>query len=141
VKLNRTLLLSLQIALNLLIIIFFTQEINAYYDYQRRLGNYGELSLLQNSKGLVISIIWGLHAAVLIALGFWRRLQGIRWFGLGFLGVVIFKVFLYDLSNLTTLYRILSFMGLGIILLTVSWLYHRYKNQIKGENDYEDSSK
>jgi len=74
-------------------------------------------------------------------LGCWLRLQGIRWFGLGFLGVVIFKVFLYDLSNLTTLYRILSFMGLGIILLTVSWLYHRYKNQIKGENDYEDSSK
>lgn len=130
-KLNRSLLLSLQIALNLLIIIFFTQEINAYYDYRRRLVNFKGLSLLQNSQDLMLSIIWGLHAAVLIVLGFWRRLKGIRWFGLGFLGIVIFKVFLYDLSNLTTPYRILSFMGLGIILLAVSWLYHRYKNQIR----------
>lgn len=140
-KLNSSLLLSLQIALNLLIIIFFTQEINAYYDYRWRLVSFKGLSLLQNSQDLMLSIIWGLHAAVLIVLGFWRRLKGIRWFGLGFLGIVIFKVFLYDLSNLTTPYRILSFMGLGIILLAVSWLYHRYKNQIRGGDDHEDPTK
>lgn len=135
-QLNRSLLLGLQIALNLLIIIFFTQEINAYYRW--RSFNYQGLALYQNSQNLMLSMIWGLHAAVLIVLGFWRRLQGIRWFGLGFLGIVIFKVFLYDLSNLNTPYRILSFMGLGIILLAVSWLYHRYKNQIRGGDDYED---
>ncbi|MDP4159622.1 MAG: DUF2339 domain-containing protein, partial [Bacillota bacterium] len=139
-KLNRYLLLVLQIALNLLIISFFTLEISAYYDYRRSLANDWGFLQYQNSKDLILSIIWGLHAAALIILGFWRRLKGIRWFGLSFLGIVIFKVFLYDLSNLTTPYRILSFMGLGIILLTVSWLYHRYKNQIKGENDDEDSS-
>jgi len=132
-RLNRILLLGLQIALNLLIIIFLTREINAYYDYRWHLARLGQQFRLQNSQDLIISIVWGLHAAVLVVLGFWRRLKGIRWFGLGFLGVVIFKVFLYDLSNLTTPYRILSFMGLGIILLAVSWLYHRYKNQIKGE--------
>ena len=140
-SLNRALLLSLQIALNLLIIVFFTQEINAYYDYRWRLVNYKGLSLFQNSQNLMLSIIWGLHAAVLVLLGFWRRLKGIRWFGLGFLGVVIFKVFLYDLSNLNTPYRILSFMGLGIILLAVSWLYHRYKNQIGEEISHEDPKK
>jgi len=135
---NCSLLIGLQIALNLLIIVFFTQEINAYYDYRWRLVNYIGLALEQNSQGLMLSIIWGLHAAVLVVLGFWRRLKGIRWFGLGFLGIVIFKVFLYDLSNLNTPYRILSFMGLGIILLAVSWLYHRYKNQIRGGDDLED---
>ncbi|MDR3542916.1 MAG: DUF2339 domain-containing protein [Desulfosporosinus sp.] len=131
-KLNRSLLLSLQITLNLLIIVFFTQEINAYYAYRWRLVNYNGLSLFQNPQDLMLSIIWGLHAAVLVLLGFWRRLKGIRWFGLGFLGIVIFKVFLYDLSNLNTPYRILSFMGLGIILLAVSWLYQRFQNQIRG---------
>lgn len=143
---DRFWLFAIQIMLNLLIIVFFTREINAYYDYQRRLFDYQQLSRWRNSEALVISLIWGLQAAVLIVLGFWRRLRGIRWFGLGFLGIVILKVFLYDLANLTTLYRILSFMGLGIILLIVSWLYHRYKNEIKGENDneennYEDSAK
>lgn len=132
-KLDRILLLVLQIALNLLIILFLTREINAYFEYRWRLDRYGQTFALRNSKDLIISLVWGLHAAVLVVLGFWRRLRGIRWFGLGFLGLVIFKVFLYDLSNLTTPYRILSFMGLGIILLAVSWLYHRYKGLIRGE--------
>lgn len=140
VKYSRSLLLGLQITLNLLIIVFFTKEITAYFDYRWRLVNYKGLSL-QSSQDLSISFMWGLHAAVLVILGFWRRLKGIRWFGLGFLGLVIFKVFLYDFSNLTTPFRILSFMGLGIILLTVSWLYHRYTNQIRGENNHEVSSK
>lgn len=140
-KFNRSLLTVLQIALNLMIIILFTQEINAYYDYLWRMADYRGLTLIQNSQNLMLSMIWGLHAAVLVGLGFWRGMKGIRWFGLGFLGVVIFKVFLYDLSNLSTPYRILSFMGLGIILLAVSWIYHRYKTQIKGENNYDHSSK
>jgi uncharacterized membrane protein len=135
---NHFLIFGLPLALNLLIIIFFTKEINAYYEYRWRMLDYQGLALLQHSQDLVLSIIWGLHAAVLVALGFWRRLEGIRWFGLSFLGIVIFKVFVYDLSSLTPPYRILSFMALGIILLTVSWLYHRYKNQLRGEDDYED---
>jgi len=135
---NPRLILGLQIALNLLIIIFFTQEINAYYDYLWRMNSNTATSGLENSPDLIKSLVWGLHAAILVGIGIWRRLKGMRWFGLGFLGFVIFKVFLYDLSNLTTPYRILSFMGLGIILLAISWLYHRYKNLIVGDVDYDD---
>jgi len=134
---NHYLILGLPIALNLLIIIFFTREINAYYDYLWGVNGMAGTSRLENSPALIKSLVWGLHAAILVALGIWRRLKGIRWFGLGFLGFVIFKVFLYDLSNLTTPYRILSFMGLGIILLAISWLYHRYKNLIVGDDDLE----
>jgi len=134
---NHYLILGLPIALNLLIIIFFTREINAYYDYLWGVNGMAGTSRLENSPDLIKSLVWGLHAAILVALGIWRRLKGIRWFGLGFLGFVIFKVFLYDLSNLTTPYRILSFMGLGIILLAISWLYHRYKNLIVGDDDLE----
>lgn len=137
---NSSLLLGLQIVLNLLIIIFLTQEINAYYGYLWSLSNVADFSRLENSQNLVLSLVWGLHAAILVVLGFWRRLKGIRWFGLGFLGIVIFKVFLYDLSNLSTPYRILSFMGLGIILLAISWIYHRFKYQIVGDDDYENRS-
>ncbi|HHY26289.1 MAG TPA: DUF2339 domain-containing protein [Desulfitobacterium dehalogenans] len=136
-KVNSIFLLSLQVALNLLIIIFLTLEINAYYDYLWSLNSDAGYSQLDSSQNLILSLVWGLHAAILVVLGFWRRLKGIRWFGLGFLGIVILKVFLYDLSNLSTPYRILSFMGLGIILLAISWIYHRYKNLIVGDDDFE----
>ena len=36
------------------------------------------------------------------------------------------KVFLYDLSALKGIYRVLSFLGLGIALILVSLLYQRF---------------
>jgi len=137
---NFDFMLFMLVSLNLVIILFFTLETNAYFDYLRRLAQRQEAYSLLNTQKLAISIIWGLHAATLIVLGFWRRMKGIRWFGLGFLGVVVLKVFFYDLSNLSTPNRIMSFMGLGVILLAISWLYHRYKNQIRGGNDDESQS-
>ena len=36
------------------------------------------------------------------------------------------KVFLYDLSALEGIYRVLSFLGLGTALIMVSLLYQRF---------------
>ena len=40
--------------------------------------------------------------------------------------LTVAKVFLYDLSTLTGLYRVLSFLGLGVSLILVSLLYQRF---------------
>lgn len=129
----------LQIGLNLLIIHFLTLETNAYYNYlQWQAGRLEDIYELRNMRNLTLSLVWGIYAAVLIGLGFWRQRQGIRLFGLGFMGVVIVKVFLFDLSNLSTPNRILSFMALGVILLGVSWIYHRYRNQIMGGGEDDE---
>ncbi|OGF48860.1 MAG: hypothetical protein A2231_08515 [Candidatus Firestonebacteria bacterium RIFOXYA2_FULL_40_8] len=40
------------------------------------------------------------------------------------------KVFLVDLSFLDTGYRIVSFIGLGVILIVTAYLYSRYKDKI-----------
>jgi uncharacterized membrane protein len=45
-------------------------------------------------------------------------------------GMTIVKVFFVDLSELERGYRVVSFIGLGAILLAVSFLYQRYKDQI-----------
>jgi len=50
-------------------------------------------------------------------------------------GVSIVKIFIYDLSFLDTLYRIFSFVGLGVILLVVSYLYQRYRGIILGSEE------
>lgn len=137
---QRKLIRLLAIALNLLMIMFFTLETTAYFDYQHRFAQPESYYALLNTENLTLSLVWGLHAAVLVVLGFWRRLQAIRLMGIAFLGVVILKVFLYDLSHLSTPNRIASFLVLGVILLTVSWLYQRYKHQIAGGDTDEDRS-
>jgi uncharacterized membrane protein len=50
---------------------------------------------------------------------------------LALLLLCILKLFLYDLRTLETLYRILSFITLGLILLGISWVYTRFRDHLK----------
>jgi len=75
------------------------------------------------ARDLTFSVAWGAYAVVLLVIGIWRKAKALRYLALGFLGLTIFKVFLYDVSQLETIYRILSFFGLAIALFLVSVLY------------------
>jgi uncharacterized membrane protein len=46
-------------------------------------------------------------------------------------GICVLKLFFYDLRNLETLSRILSFIVLGLVLMGASWLYMRFKDKIQ----------
>jgi len=71
------------------------------------------------------SAIWMGYGAMLMIVGFRRRNSYIRWLALALLGVTILKVFLYDMSELQRIYRIGSFIGLGVLLLAISFAYQR----------------
>jgi uncharacterized membrane protein len=86
---------------------------------------YGRVS------GSLLTVAWGCQGLALLAAGFPLGQRVLRLQGLALLGTCILKLFLYDLRNLETLYRILSFVALGAILLGVSWIYTRFQDQIK----------
>jgi uncharacterized membrane protein len=46
-----------------------------------------------------------------------------RWFGLTLFGITLGKILLVDLGQVSTGYRILSFIGVGGLLLGTSVLY------------------
>ena len=94
---------------------------------------FNELIRLKNLRHLSLSGSWLLYSIILLILGFWRRIYRFRIIAIFLLGVSILKIFIYDLSFLETLYRIFSFIGLGLILLIASYLYQRYKAVIFGE--------
>ncbi len=77
------------------------------------------------AQHLSISIFWTCYAALLLVLGIQRHSPLLRWQALFLLGIVVAKVFLYDLSFLARAYRILSFFILGSALLAVSFFYQR----------------
>lgn len=80
----------------------------------------------QRMAQMAISLVWTLFGAVMLIVGIVRSLQPVRLAALGLLGFTALKVFLYDLSFLDTPMRILSFGGLGLTLIAISWLYSRY---------------
>ncbi|WP_158943489.1 DUF2339 domain-containing protein [Granulicella sp. S190] len=76
-------------------------------------------------KALAISAFLMLYGAALLAVGFWKRSAFIRWQALLLLVFTIGKTFVYDLRNLSQGYRVLSFLGLGALLMTVSFAYQK----------------
>jgi hypothetical protein len=98
-----------------------------YADATRN-GSPEMLADLRDGQQLALSIVWLLYSVVLMTFGFWRSNRGLRLIAFGLFGITILKIFLYDLSSLETAYRIVSFIGLGAILLGVSYGYQRYKH-------------
>jgi hypothetical protein len=87
--------------------------------------------LFQEVSGSMLTVAWGIEGAILLGLGFLLRDRTFRLSGLVLFLVCVGKLFLYDLRALETLYRILSFFVLGVILVGVSWLYTRFRDQIQ----------
>lgn len=72
------------------------------------------------------SAVWLAFALVLFIAGIRLRSQPVRLAGLGVLALVVLKVFVGDMSNLEGLYRIASFVGLGLCLVGIGWLYQHF---------------
>ncbi len=71
------------------------------------------------------SAVWLAFGVVLLAVGVWLRSQAVRFASAAVVILTVLKVFLVDMRDLTGIYQGLSFIGLGIVLLGIGWLYQR----------------
>ncbi len=77
-----------------------------------------------------ISVLWALFATALMIFGFVRNRALLRRCSIVLFAATIIKVFVRDMANVDTPYRILSFFVLGLMLVGASYLYHRFKGRI-----------
>lgn len=70
-----------------------------------------------------------------LAVGLWRRSSLLRHVSLGILIAVVAKTFLWDMASLTGLYRAVSFLGLGVVLVAVGYLYQQILPRISDTRD------
>ncbi|MEO6805654.1 MAG: DUF2339 domain-containing protein [Edaphobacter sp.] len=99
-------------------------------------------------RSLAVSAFLMLYGAGLLTVGFWKRSAFIRWQGLILLVFTIGKTFLYDTRNLSQGYRVLSFLGLGALLMAISFAYQKNwlalrepqpDDPLNGESDAHDT--
>ena len=77
------------------------------------------------AEDFTYSALWMAYGTMLMIVGFWRRSAFVRWQALVLIAFTIVKVFVYDVSQLDRGYRIVSFIVLGVVLLTISFVYQR----------------
>jgi uncharacterized membrane protein len=71
------------------------------------------------------SIAWLAFGVALLGIGIVFSSQRARLASAAVIALTILKAFLIDMSTLTGVYRALSFMCLGLVLVAIGWLYQR----------------
>ena len=87
--------------------------------------------LFYEVSGGTLTMAWAVEALALLGAGFPLRDRVQRLSGLALFLICVLKLFLYDLRELETVNRILSFIVLGLILVGVSWMYTRFRDRIQ----------
>jgi uncharacterized membrane protein len=128
------------IALNLIAVLACVRELDTVW---RHTSVNTEADL---QRSLAVSAFLMLYGAGLLTVGFWKRSEFIRWQALILLVFTIGKTFLYDTRNLSQGYRVLSFLGLGALLMAVSFAYQKdwlALRDVKRDamSDFENSEK
>lgn len=125
---------SLFLATNFLLIWLVSVEFMDYFKQQfSRLPEYlksQQRNRYENLENVSLSVGWTIYSIILLALGILKKSTISRLLAIFIFGIVIFKVFLFDTSSLDTLYKFISFLTLGVILLLTGFLYNKYKERI-----------
>ncbi|HUY80192.1 MAG TPA: DUF2339 domain-containing protein [Acidobacteriaceae bacterium] len=113
------------LAVSALILIAVSLEIHSYWWNLRYSGLATTFRNYSMYAQFTYSAFFMVYGAILLILGFVQRSAFLRWQALILLAFSIGKVFTIDVSQLSQGYRILSFLGLGALLLAVSFAYQR----------------
>ncbi len=84
-----------------------------------------------SAQGFFLTASWAVVAAVSLALGFALKERTYRWAGLVLLCLSIGRIMVVDVWQLQTIYRILSFLVLGVILVVIGFLYNRFADALR----------
>lgn len=101
-------------------------------DLSQRLGGSDLHAQFQRGETMV-SALWALVALGLLAVGLARGVKEIRYAGLALLALALAKLFLFDLSKLSSLTRAASFLAVGVALLVGGFLVQRLTGHRAGE--------
>ena len=118
------------IAFGLTVLLAVCLEIHHYWFcgagfFRDYCGGYGQLEHRSIAAEFDYSACCMVYGAVLITAGFLRRSAFLRWQALALFAFSIAMVFLNGVTHQGQGFRVLSFLGLGVLLLVVSFAYQR----------------
>jgi hypothetical protein len=114
------------------------RRVGLEHEIEHCYGAAGTLTLLlllaQIMPTGLLTIAWTLEAITILTLGFQLQDKPYRVQGLMLLALVISRLLFVELASLATIYRILSFMGAGTVMLLASFAYARLSSRMQQQD-------
>jgi uncharacterized membrane protein len=103
-----------------LAMIYLTLEVRRLYH-----GPVLTAGITSDAEQYTYSAVWLAIGVALLAAGLLLRSQAVRFASAAVVMLTVFKVFLLDMSDLTGIWKPLSLIGLGVVLLGIGMFYQR----------------
>jgi uncharacterized membrane protein len=100
---------------------FLTLEVRQFFH-----GGFMDEKIVLQKENYAYSVAWIVYSFALLIFGVVKKNRFSRMASLAVIYLAVTKVFVYDLRHLKDLYRVASFLALGISLLVISYLYQRF---------------
>ena len=84
------------------------------------------LATFQYVRSSWISLSLGIMGVLFVLTGIWDACKTERWGGLVLFALTLGRVFLVDLAELDTIFKIITFIVLGVLFLGISFVYNRF---------------
>jgi uncharacterized membrane protein len=89
----------------------------------------------ETSRRAAVSIWWATLSIGLLVIGFARRWRWPRYVGLGLMGIAAIKALSYDLAGIGQGWRVISVLGVGLMMLAVAVLYGKLAARLDAPTD------
>jgi uncharacterized membrane protein len=108
----------------------------AFGQVERLAREAGDAEAAQRARlmgGLSLSVLWSLFATGLLVGGLALRSRALFYTAYALFAVTAAKIVLVDLATLKTVYRILSFLAMGVLLMAGAYLAIRFRARLSTE--------
>ena len=112
----------------LMLLALLTAEVHSHFRLLP--GSPDEIAANSLRALLAVSVLWALFASALMAVGFGRSSRPVRYAAFALFALTLVKVFVLDMAQLRAIYRIVSFLILGLLLVVASFLYSRFRSRV-----------
>jgi uncharacterized membrane protein len=128
-RLEKAAIVRISWAISLLLLIFFSQE--AAHLFVMVAQKTGTVDVLEDQYlKAVLTIVWGLCSFGLMWLGMRYKNKTLRIISLSLFCLALLKLFFFDIANVSEGGKIIAFILLGVLLLTISFMYQKLKKMI-----------
>jgi len=103
-----------------LMLVYLTLEVRTLFH-----GSVLTAPYMTDAEDYTYSAVWLAFGVALLIAGIALQSQPARLASAAVVILTIGKVFLHDLAGVQGIYRALSFIGLGLVLMGIGWLYQR----------------
>jgi uncharacterized membrane protein len=113
----------------LIILLICSMELN-HLSTQFLADSESYFSNLKQTRKVGYALLWGVLSFVFMFIGIQKKEKAWRLISLALLAITLIKLFVFDIRGLSEGGKIAAFIGLGVLLLILSFMYQKVKDLI-----------